>query len=209
MTTWKERVKNRIAPPRQLRVLIACEFSGIIREAFRAKGHDTWSCDLRPTEIPGQHVQGDVRPLLREPWDIAILHPDCERLANSGVQWLDKYNLWEALDASCAFFVECLNVNSSRVCVENPIPHSHAVKRIGQKYSQIIQPHQYGHGEMKATCLWLKNLPLLRPTNRVTGREQRVWKEPPGPERKKNRARSFPGIAKAMASQWGCLPPLR
>lgn len=187
----------------QKTALIACESSGKVREEFRKRGWDAWSCDLLDTEIPGQHVTGDVRPLLRRRWDIIIAHPPCTRLANSGVRWLHERNLWAELDAACEFFRECLNGNADRLAVENPIQHKYAVQRIGVKYSQIIQPWQFGHGETKATCLWLKNLPHLQPTNVVSGRRPRVHLLSPGPERWKERSRTLDGIASAMADQWG------
>lgn len=185
-----------------MKVLVACEFSGIVRDAFASRGADAWSCDLLPTERPGQHIQGDVLPLLRERWDLVIAHPECTRLCNSGVRWLAERNLWHELDAACEFFRACLSANADRIAVENPIPHGHALRRIGVPYSQVIQPWQFGHGETKATCLWLKGLPKLTPTNIVNGRASRVHRESPGPERKKNRSRTFPGIAAAMAQQW-------
>lgn len=184
------------------RVLVACEFSGIVRDAFAARGADAWSCDLLPTERPGQHIQGDVLPLLLERWDLVVAHPECTRLCNSGVRWLAERNLWEELDAACVFFQACLNANADRVAVENPIPHGHALKRIGVRYSQVVQPWQFGHGETKATCLWLKGLPNLTPTKIVEGRAARVHREAPGPDRKNNRSRTMPGIAAAMAEQW-------
>jgi len=172
-----------------------------VREAFRARGFDAWSCDLLPADDGSpNHVQGDVRSLLRERWDLAIMHPPCTRLTNSGVRWLNERNLW---DEAAEFFVECLNVNADCVAVENPIQHKHARERIGVAYSQIIQPWQFGHGETKATCLWLKNLPKLKPTNIVDGREGRIHKLPPSADRWKIRSETYQGIADAMAEQWG------
>ena len=185
-----------------MRVLVACEFSGIVREAFKAKGHDAWSCDLLPTEIPGQHIQGDVLEILDNGWDLMIAHPPCTRLTNSGVRWLDERDLWDDMQRDAHFFLTLLSVNIPKIAVENPIPHKYARDVIG-KYDQIIQPWQFGHPETKATCLWLKNLPKLQPTNIVEGREQRIWKASPGPDRWKERSRTFPGIAAAMAEQWG------
>ena len=180
-----------------MKVLVACEFSGIVREAFKAKGHDAWSCDLLPTEIPGQHIQGDVLDVLTWDWDLMIAHPPCTHLAVSGARWFkdkpkeQKHALW--------FVEQLFNAPIFKIAIENPI--SIISSRI-RKPDQIIQPWQFGHGETKATCLWLKNLPKLTPTNIVEGRKNRVHHEPPGPERWKNRSRTMPGIADAMASQW-------
>jgi len=186
-----------------MKVLIACEFSGIVREAFAKRGHDAWSCDLLPTEIPGQHIQGDVMDILGDGWDLMIAHPPCTRLANSGVRWLHERNLWGDMKFAATFFKELLNAPIQKKAIENPIPHGYAVKIIGRKYDQIIHPWMFGHGETKATCFWLEELPLLDPTDIVDGREQRIWKESPGPDRWKNRSRTYQGIADAMAEQWG------
>jgi site-specific DNA-cytosine methylase len=180
-----------------MRVLIACEFSGIVRTAFEKFGHDAWSCDLLPTEIPGQHYQGDVRDLLNEQWDLMIAHPPCTHLAVSGARWF-KYKKREQEDA-LEFVKLLMNAPIEHIAIENPI--SIISSRI-RKPDQIIQPWQFGHGETKATCLWLKNLPKLQPTNIVDGREHRIYKMPPLPERWKERSRTFPGIANAMAEQW-------
>lgn len=185
------------------RVLVACEFSGIVRNAFAKLGWDAWSCDLLPSEKPGQHFQGDVRDILSVGWDLLIAHPECTYLTNSGVRWLHRdAKRWLKLFEGAAFFREMLNAPVKHVAVENPIMHKYAVELVCQKPNQIIQPWQHGHGETKATCLWLKNLPLLKPTNIVAGREQRIWKLPPGADRWKERSRTFPGIAAAMAKQW-------
>jgi hypothetical protein len=185
-------------------VLAACEFSGTVRRAFAALGHNAWSCDLLPAEDASpQHIQSDVRPILRQRWDIVIAHPPCTRLTNSGVRWLAARDLWRELDEAAEFFRECMDANADAVGVENPIPHKYALGRIGRKYDQIIQPWQFGHGETKATCLWLKNLPKLQPTQIVDGREARVHRMPPGPDRWKERSRTYAGIAAAMAEQWG------
>ena len=184
----------------KMRVLVACEFSGIVREAFKAKGHDAWSCDLLPTEIPGQHIQGDVLRYINEKWDLVIAHPPCQHLAVSGARWFkDKIDIQKD---SIQFFYSMINAPAELVCVENPIGIMSSRYR---KPDQIIQPWQFGHGETKATCLWLKNLPLLKPTNIVEGRTARIHREPPGPDRWKNRSRTFKGIANAMADQWGSL----
>lgn len=181
-----------------MKVLVACEFSGIVREAFAKRGHDSWSCDLLPSEREGKHIQGDVLEVLGEGWDLMIAHPPCQHLAVSGARWFasKQKEQKEAID----FFLALINAPISRICVENPVGIMSTRYR---KPDQIIQPWQFGHGETKATCLWLKNLPLLKPTKIVKGREQRVWKEPPSRDRWKNRSRTYPGIAEAMAVQWG------
>ena len=181
-----------------MKVLVACEFSGIVRDAFSERGHDAWSCDLLPSESPGNHRQTDVSLILKEGWDLMIAHPPCTHLAVSGARWFkDKQN--EQLEA--LQFVETLmSAPIDRICIENPI--SIISSRV-RKPDQIIQPWQFGHGETKATCLWLKNLPKLVPTCIVEGREARVHKMPPGPDRWKERSRTFAGIAEAMAQQWG------
>lgn len=180
-----------------MKILIACEFSGIVREAFKNKGHDAWSCDLLPTEIPGQHIQDDVRNHLHAGWDIMIAHPPCTHLAVSGARWFknkQEKQLW-ALE-----FVKILmDTPIEKICIENPIS---IISTKIRKPDQIIQPWMFGHGETKATCLWLKNLPKLIPTNVVEGRENRVHREPPGPERWKNRSRTYQGIADALALQY-------
>ena len=187
-----------------MRVLVACEYSGRARQAFRDRGHDAWSCDLLPAEDGSKfHIQGDARPLLRERWDIVIAHPTCTRLTNSGVRWLHERQLWQELEQAAEFFRDCLNANADGVAVENPIPHKYALQLIGRDYDQIIQPWQFGHGETKATCLWLNGLPKLTPTNIVEGREARVHRMSPGPDRWKERSRTYQGIADAMAEQWG------
>jgi site-specific DNA-cytosine methylase len=182
-----------------MKVLIACEFSGRVRDAFRAKGHDAWSCDLLPCESdPQWHLQGDVIEHLRDGWDLMIAHPPCTHLAVSGARWF-KEKRTEQEDA-LRFVQTLMDAPIPRIAIENPV--SIISSRI-RKPNQIIQPWWFGHGETKATCLWLKNLPLLTPTNIVDGRNHSVWKEPPGPDRWKNRSRTFLGIAEAMAEQWG------
>lgn len=192
-----------------MNILIACEESGIVTEAFRKRGHNAWSCDLLPTSgnHPEWHIKDDaIKILYSQKWDLVIAHPPCTRLANSGVRWLSERNLWEEMDAAADFFFEFikygLRSSLNKIAIENPIPHKHARLFIGD-YTQLIQPWMFGHGEQKATCLWLYNLPKLHPTNIVSGREQKVWKMTPGPERTKLRSKTFPGIAKAMAEQWG------
>jgi len=184
------------------RVLVACEFSGRVRNAFRRRGWNAWSCDLLASETPGNHIQDDVRKYLDCDWDILIGHPECTRIANSGVRWLDERGLWDQLDDACAFFRCLLDAPVKHIALENPIPHKYALDRIGRKYDQIIQPWQHGHGETKSTCLWLKNLPRLTPSNIVEGREQRIWKMPPSVDRWKERSRTLSGVAEAMANQW-------
>lgn len=196
-----------------MKVLIACEFSGTVRDAFAALGHDAWSCDILPTEKPGNHFQKDIFHLLCEPfaftWDLIIAHPPCQYLANSGVRWLwnkdgsKNIERWAQMEKAAIFFRSLLYSNCERIAVENPIQHKHAKEIIGVNQTQTIQPWQFGHGETKATCLWLKNLPPLKPTNIVGGRTARVHREPPSPERWKNRSRTLEGIAKGMAEQWG------
>lgn len=192
-----------------MKILIACEYSGTVREAFSKLGHDAWSCDILETEIPGNHLQCDVREILGDGWDMMIAHPPCTYLTNSGVCWLwnkdgsRNDDRWQRLKEGAEFFKALLDAPIPLIAIENPIPHKYAVELIGRKYDQIIQPWQFGHGETKATCLWLKNLPKLQPTNIVEGREQRIWKMPPGENRWKERSRTFEGIAQAMANQWG------
>ena len=190
-----------------MRVLVACEFSGVVRDAFRARGHDAWSCDLLPTERDGPHLIGDVRDFLWADtprgamrWDLMVAHPPCTHLAVSGARWF-KNKLFEQ-GAALGFVRTLMDAPIPRIAVENPV--SIISSRI-RKPDQIIQPWQFGHGETKATCLWLKGLPRLVPTNIVDGREARVHRMPPGPDRWKERSRTFQGIADAMAEQWGSL----
>ncbi|NLH61674.1 MAG: DNA cytosine methyltransferase [Ignavibacteriales bacterium] len=181
-----------------MKILIACEFSGIVREAFRRKGHDAWSCDLLDSEIPGPHIKGDVREILKDGWDMMIAHPPCTHLAVSGAAWF-KYKQKEQEEA-LEFVRLLLNAPIQQIALENPV--SIISTRI-RKPDQIIQPWMFGHGETKATCLWLKNLPKLQPTNIVEGREHRIHNMPPNKNRWKDRSRTFSGIAEAMAQQWG------
>lgn len=180
-----------------MRVLVACEFSGIVRDAFRRLGHDAVSCDLLPSETAGPHIQGDVIPHLGDGWDLMIAHPPCTHLAVSGARWFkDKRD--EQLDA--LMFVRLLmDSGIPRICVENPV--SVISTRI-RKPDQIIQPWMFGHGETKATCIWLTNLPPLAPTNIVSGRIGRVHSLAPSPTRWMERSRTYQGIADAMAAQW-------
>ena len=183
-----------------MKVLIACEYSGRVRDAFLRLGHDAMSCDLLPTEIAGPHHMGDVTELLHVGWDLMIAHPPCTHLAVSGARWF-KAKAKEQVEA-LVFVQTLMDAPIPMIAIENPI--SVISSRI-RKPDQIIQPWQFGHGETKATCLWLKNLPPLKPTNVVDGREHRVWKMPPGPDRWKERSRTFTGIAQAMAEQWSSL----
>lgn len=186
-----------------MRVLIACEYSGVVRDQFIALGHEALSCDLLPSDKPGPHYQGDARDLLKDGWDLLIAHPPCTRLCNSGVRWLKERNLWEDLFDAARLFKDFLNAPIPRIAVENPVMHKYAREIIGRGPDFTIQPWQFGHGECKRTCFWTKNLPALQPTNIVDGREQRLHRLPPGPDRWKERSKTFEGIASAMAEQWG------
>lgn len=181
-----------------MKVLIACEFSGIVRDAFIARGHNAWSCDLLPSERPGPHIRGDVRLFLGEGWDLMVAHPPCTALAVSGARWFAERRVWQsqALD----FVRALMDAPIARIAVENPI--SVISSRI-RKPDQVLQPWQFGHGETKAICLWLKGLSPLTPTAIVSERVARVHRESPGPDRWKNRSRFFEGVAAAMADQWG------
>lgn len=180
-----------------MKVLVACEYSGRVRDAFLRAGHEAISCDMLPTENSGPHYQGDVRDILNQNWDLMIAHPPCTHLAVSGARWF-KHK--QAEQAQALEFVQTLlNAPIPRIALENPV--SIISSRI-RKPDQIIQPWMFGHGETKATCLWLKGLPKLQPTNMVSGREQRIHNMPPGPDRWKERSRTYQGIANAMAEQW-------
>lgn len=222
-----------------MKVLIGCETSGIVRNAFLDAGHDAWSVDILPSEDrTNRHIIGDVRDHLDDGWDmLMVAHPPCTRLCNSGVRWLTEpptklqaghYSeaeifayarmdrdqrlafMWHKLDEGAALFSDLWNAPIGRVAVENPVMHRHAKARIVnyEDFAQSVQPWQFGHGETKRTCFWLRNLPPLQPTDIVEGREQRVFYTPQGPERWKIRSRFFPGIATAMADQWGALGPM-
>jgi hypothetical protein len=182
-----------------MRVLIACEYSGLEREAFAALGHEVLSCDLLPTEQPGNHYQGDVRDVLYDGWDLMIAHPPCTDLAVSGNAWMAEKWADGRVDEALEFVRLLMNAPIPRIAIENPVS---IISGQIRPSDQTVQPWQFGHGEQKGTCYWLKNLPKLQPTNIVPGREQRVWKMGPSPERWKERSRSFPGIAQAMAEQW-------
>ena len=182
-------------------VLVACEFSGVVRDAFTRRGHDAVSCDIEPSERSGLHITTNVLDLLDGGWDMMIAHPPCTYLCNSGVRWLYEIpGRRELMYYASEFFYELIESSIDKICVENPIPHKHACL---PGYNQIIQPWMFGEGETKSTCLWLKNLPELEPTNIVIGRKHRVHYEPPGKNRQKNRSRTYTGIAEAMAEQWG------
>ena len=185
-----------------MRVLVACEFSGVVRRAFRALGHEVWSCDLLPSEdhARAHHIQGDVLKVLDQGWDLMIAHPPCTHLAVSGARWF-KEKAKEQAEA-LEFVRTLLNAPIPRIALENPV--SIISSRI-RKPDQIIQPWQFGHGEVKATCLWLKGLPKLVPTKVVEGRHPACWLASPGPDRWKIRSRTYEGIAQAMAGQWGAM----
>ena len=186
-----------------MRILVACEFSGTVRRAFAALGHEAWSCDLLPSEDDSEfHFQCDIRDVpmgYGDQWDLMVAHPPCTHLAVSGSRWF-KDKVKEQAEA-LNFVRLLMDAPIPCIAIENPI--SIISSRI-RKPDQIIQPWQFGHGETKATCLWLKNLPKLTPTNIVKGREARVHRMPPGPDRWKERSRTYQGISEAMASQWGC-----
>lgn len=196
-----------------MKVLVACEYSGRVRDAFIKSGHDAMSCDLLPTDVDGPHYQGDVFDLELNQFDLMVAHPPCTYLTNSGVSWLHKdASRWDKLDDGAAFFKALLDAPVPRICIENPIMHKYAKERIGGvKQSQIVQPWMFGHMEQKATCLWLKGLPLLQPTKNVKAemmdlpdnQRQRLHYLPPSADRWKLRSTTYQGIADAMADQWG------
>jgi site-specific DNA-cytosine methylase len=184
----------------KLRVLIACEYSGTVRDAFIKLGHDAISCDLLPTDAPGPHYQGDVRDLLDYPFDLMIAHPPCTHLSVSGARHFAEKRMDGRQQAAVSFFMMLAKSDIPMIAIENPVCIMSSLYR---KPDQVIQPWQFGHGETKATCLWLKGLPLLQPTNIVEGREARVHRMSPGPDRWKERSKTFAGIGEAMANQWG------
>jgi len=188
-----------------MRVLVACEYSGRVRDAFRDHGHDAMSCDLLPTEVPGPHYQGSVEDILSNGWDLMVAHPPCTHLAVSGSRHF--YRKQREQSDALAFVRLLMNAPVPRWCIENPVS---VISSAIRKPDQIVQPWEFGHGETKATCFWLKNLPRLRATQVVAGREARVHLMPPGPDRWKERSRTFLGIAEAMGEQWGGqpLPPI-
>ena len=184
-----------------MRVLVGCEYSGRVRQAFRNLGHDAFSCDLLESEDGSPfHIQKNVLPLLTDGWDLAIFHPPCTHLAVSGARHFAAKVADGRQQAALDFVRLLMNAPIPRIAIENPVS---IISSKIRKPDQILQPWQFGHGETKATCLWLKNLPRLIPTQIVSGREQRIHKMPPGPDRWKERSRTFPGIASAMAEQWG------
>jgi len=184
-----------------MKILIACEFSGIIREAFTKNGHNAWSCDLLPTEKPGKHYQGYLEDFIGsgKAWDMIVAHPPCTHLASSGARWF-KYKQ-EEQKAAIAFVKMIWNLDCPKICIENPIGILSRPENLG-KPTQYIHPWQYGHGEIKKTCLWLKGLPELQPTNIVDGREPKIHHMPPSKERSKLRSLTYQGWADAMANQW-------
>ena len=198
-----------------MKILIACEYSGVVRDAFKNCGHDAESCDLLPTESEGKHTQGDVLELLNEnEFDMMGGHPPCTFLCNSGVRWLAPGGIinkarYKKMKEACHFFAALYHAKVPKIYIENPVMHGYArdyLLKLGvPRFTQSIQPWQFGHGEIKRTCLWLRNLPPLKPTKIVSGREPRVHHALPGPDRWKERSRTLTGIAAAMAEQWGCL----
>jgi len=185
-----------------MKVLIACEFSGTVRDSFIRAGHDAMSCDLLPTEIPGPHYHGSVMDVIGNGWDMMICHPPCTHLAVSGARHFSAKKASGVQDEALDFVRALLSAPIEKIALENPV--SIISSRI-RKPDQIIQPWQFGHGETKATCLWLKGLPLLVPTNIVSGRDNRIHRMPPGEHRWRERSRTFQGIADAMATQWGAV----
>lgn len=182
-----------------MRILIGCEFSGIVRDAFIAAGHDAVSCDIVDTDVPGPHIKADLLSVLTDGWDCLIAFPPCTHLCVSGARWWPEKKARGVQDAAIEFFMRCIEAPIAKVAVENPIGLMSTRYR---KPDQIIQPWMFGHGETKATCLWLKNLPELLPTNIVDGRESRIHRLPPTSDRSKIRSTTYRGIAAAMASQW-------
>lgn len=188
-----------------MRVLVACEFSGVVRDAFLARGHEAGSFDLLPTEVPGPHQIGDMREMPDEwyaTWDLMIAFPPCTHLARSGGRWFKEKRASGEQAAAIEFVRWLMELPVERIAIENPIG---VLSTAIRKPDQIIQPWWFGHGETKATCLWLKGLPRLVPTDVVEGRHARVHREAPGQDRWKRRSRTLPGIAAAMAAQWGRL----
>ena len=185
-----------------MRVLIACEYSGAVRDAFIRLGHEAMSCDLLPTDVPGPHYTGDVFDVIDYPWDLMIAHPPCTHLSVSGARYFEEKRMDGRQQAAVSFFMALVrrSAHIPKTAIENPVC---VMSSIYRKPDQVIQPWQYGHGETKATCLWLKGLPLLQPTEIVEGRENRIHRMPPSDDRWKLRSATFPGIAKAMAEQWG------
>jgi hypothetical protein len=195
-----------------MKVLVGCEYSGTVRDAFLALGHDAMSCDLLPTDVPGPHHQGDVRDVLGDGWDLAILHPSCQYLCNSGVRWLSSEpDRWKHMIEAAVFFRDLLEAPIPRVAVENPVMHGYAASIVGRRQTQVVQPWMFGHPEKKATGLWLKGLPPLVATDDVRALmaglpksvTDRIHYASPGPDRWKLRSTTYAGIGAAMAMQWG------
>lgn len=195
-----------------MRVLVACEYSGRVRDAFRAIGHDAVSCDLLPTDLPGPHYQGNVLDIIGDGWDLMIAHPPCTRLANSGVRWLAERNLWSEMEEAAGFYLELRNAPIPKKCIENPIMHKYARELLGNVPRQVVQPWWFGDPTFKATGYELNGLPELVPTDKldppqVGTDEHKAWswvhRCPPGPMRWKIRSTTPQGIANAMAAQWG------
>ena len=194
-----------------MRVLVACEYSGTVRDAFIQAGHEAMSCDLLPTDNPGPHYQGDVFDVIDDGWDLMIAHPPCTYLANSGVSWLHRQEgRWGNMEEGASFFRQLLDADIPMIAVENPIMHKYAVEIIGRRQDQVVQPWMFGHPEQKATCLWLKGLPKLVETNNVReemmgmsdAERPRLHWLPPSQDRWKIRSTTFQGMADAMAEQW-------
>ena len=187
-----------------MKILIACEESQVVCTEFRALGHEAYSCDILPPSggHPEWHIQDDVLKYLDDGWDMMIAFPPCTHLAVSGARWFAEKRKDGRQQKAIEFFMKLANAPIEKIAIENPIS---VMSTVWRKPDQIIQPWMFGHGETKATCLWLKNLPPLKPTNIVDGREQRIWKMPPSKDRAKLRSKTYPGIAKAMAEQWGNL----
>lgn len=185
-----------------MRVLIGCEESGAVRDAFAAGGHEVMSCDLLPTRSHGPHYHGDIFDVLDYPWDLAIFHPPCTHTAVSGAKHFAEKRMDGRQQAAVAFFMALVrrSAHIPRTVFEQPVS---ILSTLYRTPDQIIQPWQFGHGETKATCLWLRGLPLLVPTQVVEGRADRIHKMPPGPDRARERSKTYAGIAEAMASQWG------
>jgi len=185
-----------------MRVLVACEYSGAVRDAFISGGHDAMSCDMLPTDVPGPHYHGDLFDVIDYPWDLLIAHPPCTHLAVSGSRHFEAKRMDGRQQAGVSFFMQIVrrSAHIKRVAIENPVC---IMSSMWRKPDQTIQPWMFGHGETKATCLWLKGLPLLRPTDVVEGREARIHRMPPSADRWKLRSATYPGIAQAMADQWG------
>tara|TARA_R110001592_G_scaffold303329_2_gene575461 strand:- start:959 stop:1546 length:588 start_codon:yes stop_codon:yes gene_type:complete len=189
-------------PLEAMKVLIACEYSGTVRDAFIRRGHQALSCDLLPTDSPGPHYRGPVEDVLNDGWDLMVAHPPCTHLAVSGARHFAAKRADGRQQAALAFVQLLMDAPIARWCIENPVS---IISSQIRKPDQIIQPWQFGHGETKKTCLWLKNLPMLVPTDVVEGREQRIHRLPPTPDRWKIRSATYKGIAKAMATQWSAI----